>query len=342
VVAARVLSVDSAEAKKQHGAQPSRESPLSVSVGQCLRQDTYDFVMVEYVVNAHALEALRYLPLGDRPVALIDTYDVYHERCAALRRHGVRLPGEMSRDREQALLTGFDIIVAIQDEDRRELAAMCPAKTVVTCLPCRDADPVPPSSDRPAKSLGFFGGRGYSGPNEQGLAQFLVHAWPLIREVHPTATLSVFGDTRDAFRGRSFPGVQFEGYVLDLRAAYSRVEVVIDPVTFGGGLKTKVLEALSYGRPVVATTHSAIGYPNAGGHGLFVAQDWRSFAGMVNELFAQPGRAIDEGCRAAAYVEAHFQESRVMAELLGAMESDLERRRSRSRACSVTGPEGVC
>jgi succinoglycan biosynthesis protein ExoO len=240
----------------------------------------------------------------------------------------------MTRDGERTLLQAYDIVIAIQDEDRKKLAALCPANTVVTCLPSRANDPVPLAIGRQSRALGFFGGRGRSGPNEQGLAQFLVHAWPRIREAHGTARLAVFGDTREAFKGQSFPGVRFEGFVPDVREAYGRVGVVIAPLLAGGGLKTKVVEALSFGRPVVATTHAAIGYPDAHGHGLLVAQDWRSFAAMTSDLIAEPGRVLDEGRRATEYVETHFGEARVMADLLGVMNDHMQRRRALSARSS--------
>ena len=42
---------------------------------------------------------------------------------------------------------------------------------------------------------------------------------------------------------------------------YSVVGVALSPVRFGGGLKIKVFEALSFGKPVLATQHSIDGFP---------------------------------------------------------------------------------
>lgn len=296
-----------------------------------VNRKAYDFVLMEYVKHGSALAPLRELPKHMRPISMIDTHDVFHERCAALERHGIPQSIRASREDEQSILEEFDIIIAIQDEDRQKFEGMCPSATVLTCLPPYVANPVEPSKAYREKSLAYFAGSGKAGPNRLGLLEFLDQAWPLIRHEHPTAVLSVFGSIRDAFDGKSYPGVCFEGYVPDLREAYSRAELIIAPITFGSGLKVKVLEALSYGRPVVATTHSAIGYPDSGGHGLLVSHDWHSFAALVNGVFSQPGRAVEEGRRAAAYVDKYFSETRVMKDLLDSMESHLERRRSLSR-----------
>ncbi len=305
------------------------QSPLlSLLVADYVRAKCPDFVLVEYLVHSYALEPLKRQPPTIRPITLVDTHDVAHQRCESFAAHGNPLPHSLSREEEQEMLGAFDIIIAIQDEDTKTFEAMNPGSTVVTCLPPCTADPVKPSPDRRPKSAAFFGGKGYSGPNESGLAQFLAHAWPLIKQAHPTATLKVYGDTRDAFVSRSFPGVSFEGYVADLREAYAQTEIVISPMTSGGGLKTKVLEALASGRPVVATTHSAIGFPNAEGHGLLVAGDWHAFAITIIDLFASRDRLPALGRSAADYVAREFNETRVMQDLLSAMQAHLERRKA--------------
>lgn len=51
------------------------------------------------------------------------------------------------------------------------------------------------------------------------------------------------------------------GIVESPSSFYSEIEVALSPVRFGGGLKIKVFEALSFGKPVLATQHSIDGFP---------------------------------------------------------------------------------
>ena len=51
------------------------------------------------------------------------------------------------------------------------------------------------------------------------------------------------------------------GIVESPSSFYSVVGVALSPVRFGGGLKIKVFEALSFGKPVLATQHSIDGFP---------------------------------------------------------------------------------
>ena len=51
------------------------------------------------------------------------------------------------------------------------------------------------------------------------------------------------------------------GIVESPSSFYSIINVALSPIRFGGGLKIKVFEALSFGKPVLATKHSVDGFP---------------------------------------------------------------------------------
>jgi len=59
----------------------------------------------------------------------------------------------------------------------------------------------------------------------------------------------------------SAPGVEIIGPVEDVAAFYARIRLAAVPVRLGGGIKVKLLEALSYGRPVLTSEHGVDGLP---------------------------------------------------------------------------------
>jgi glycosyltransferase involved in cell wall biosynthesis len=61
------------------------------------------------------------------------------------------------------------------------------------------------------------------------------------------------------------------GPVENLREAYARANVVINPMVIGTGLKTKSVEALSFGRPLVTTSCGAEGLEAGAGEAFLVA-----------------------------------------------------------------------
>ena len=52
------------------------------------------------------------------------------------------------------------------------------------------------------------------------------------------------------------------GVVKNPISFYEKINLALSPIRFGGGLKTKVFEALSFCKPVLATKHSIEGFPS--------------------------------------------------------------------------------
>lgn len=66
---------------------------------------------------------------------------------------------------------------------------------------------------------------------------------------------------------------------------FNDCDVVVAPVFNGAGMKVKVAEALSYGRPVVCTKHAAIGYKIENGVNSFIVDDEKDFTGVLNKIY---------------------------------------------------------
>jgi glycosyltransferase involved in cell wall biosynthesis len=105
--------------------------------------------------------------------------------------------------------------------------------------------------------------------------------FPHIQKKRADSELVVAGEVG---RVRRWPNwVSLLGKQDSLVDTYARAAVVINPVKFGTGLPVKTIEALSYGKPIVATS--------AGGRDLedfsdaiSVADDPDTFTGRVLEL----------------------------------------------------------
>jgi glycosyltransferase involved in cell wall biosynthesis len=122
-------------------------------------------------------------------------------------------------------------------------------------------------------------------PNRSGLARFLDRVWPLVRTRHPGAQLWVVGRGTRPYRERD-DGLTWVGEVEALAPWYARASVALAPVYVGAGTKTKIMEALFYGVPVIAPVEAVEGIePNPYLHA--VASD-EQFAQALSEGFAQP------------------------------------------------------
>jgi glycosyltransferase involved in cell wall biosynthesis len=129
----------------------------------------------------------------------------------------------------------------------------------------------------------FCGGMDYY-PNEEGLFWFYNHAFPLVKKVIPNITLTLVGTKQikeNYQKLLSDPAVIFEGRVAEVKPFYYRASVCIAPLLCGSGTRLKILEAMSFGNPVVSTSIGAEGLSFVNGQHILVADNPQEFANNI-------------------------------------------------------------
>ena len=71
------------------------------------------------------------------------------------------------------------------------------------------------------------------------------------------------------------PGIEVEGFVSDVRAAYARAAVVIAPLRASAGTNIKILEAMAMGKPIVSTRAGVNGLRPPTRRGLYSRRERR-------------------------------------------------------------------
>jgi len=208
-------------------------------------------VVVEYVFTSRALLAC---PKG--VLRLIDTIDVFEKRNERMGDSGVSSSWfQTTAEREDAALRRAHVVVAIQDHERDEFAVRT-TRPVITVGHMVDQPPGPLlDPDGPPSVLLVSSGNPV---NLQGLVFFLSDVWPSVCRAIPGAVLRVAGRLADVVP-RCCRSVEAMGIVQDDLLLYSSGHVVVNPVLAGTGLSIKTIEALGFGKPVVATPSGARG-----------------------------------------------------------------------------------
>jgi glycosyltransferase involved in cell wall biosynthesis len=166
----------------------------------------------------------------------------------------------MTPAEETALLSRADVIVAIQDREAEAFRAMLPGKKVVTVPMPFAPQPQPWSAAIPGRCL-FVGG--YSGHNIEAVKWLVSDIWPRVLAECPEAELIIAGTVGKCLKETppaSTSRIRILGPVDDLKAEYAKTSVCLVPLPLGTGLKIKLVEAMSYGRPVVTTPAGAEGF----------------------------------------------------------------------------------
>jgi glycosyltransferase involved in cell wall biosynthesis len=164
-------------------------------------------------------------------------------------------------------------------------------------------------------------------PNADGAVWLCREVLPLLRGARRdpvTVGLVGFDPPRRVRALAAIDGVEVAGGVADVGPWYGDCDIVVCPVRSGSGTRIKILEAMSYGRPVVTTTLGAEGVACAPDRDILVADGAEGFASACLRLAASPGERARIGSAGRALVERHYEASAVahglraiVADLLG-------------------------
>jgi glycosyltransferase involved in cell wall biosynthesis len=111
-------------------------------------------------------------------------------------------------------------------------------------------------------------------PNQEAFLEAL-RLWPRIAEGIPDAELCIVGGKKQGAKEPELPdGVRDLGFVDDLDGFLATCRGLIAPIRTGGGQRTKILEMVSRGLPVVSTTE---GVGSLGSFGLSCFDDDDAF-----------------------------------------------------------------
>lgn len=169
-----------------------------------------------------------------------------------------------------------------------------------------------------------------SKPNFESLDWFLTHVWPEVHAAAPGAALRIVGSVGTEFTARQFPGVTFVGFVDQLDLEYRNAWAAVAPLVSGSsGVKTKIAEALSFGRPVITTSLGVDpGDPGQYGDAVVVADDTELFAAALLRIVEDPAYRRERLDDAATQFERHLSEKSAYRELVELIETPLGERRA--------------
>ena len=104
-------------------------------------------------------------------------------------------------------------------------------------------------------------------PNALAWQHLAEEILPMLEAIDPRFTVLITGRNEDpAFswvRSIRHPRMVYVGFVEDIETYFTGADLFLHPVTMGGGIRVKLLEALSYGLPVVAYRRGAAGVDSA-------------------------------------------------------------------------------
>jgi glycosyltransferase involved in cell wall biosynthesis len=188
---------------------------------------------------------------------------------------------------ERSMLQQCDACVAVSEADAAELHFLDPKiEAFVVPNGVDSANFTPPGTPNPHREgLLFFGALDYA-PNVDALLYFAAEIFPKVQKEHPDVKLRIIGrNAPDSIIAlNQLGGVEYIGFVDDVRPYLWQATVSVVPLRSGGGTRLKILEALAADCPVVSTTIGAEGLDLVHERDLLIADNPADFAAAIGRV----------------------------------------------------------
>ena len=218
---------------------------------------------------------------------------------------------------ERSVCRRVDSILTCSEEDRNVLNSFAPDTPIEVVSNGVDTQFFTPDSSiaEETGSMIFVGGLNWF-PNLEALQWFDIKIFPLILLDYPHAHLHIVGQQGDTISWQHTDAITCHGFVEDIRPYMAKASVFVVPLRIGGGTRLKILNAMSMGKPVVATTIGAEGLGVVSGENVILADQEQEFASAVITLFGQSEYSKKIAVNGRNFIEEHYQWGKIGQKLL--------------------------
>lgn len=155
-------------------------------------------------------------------------------------------------------------------------------------------------------SIAFMGALNVA-HNENGIVHFIEKCMPGILERVPEVKLYIIGGgASEQLKKYTSDHIVFTGRVPDVRVAVGECEVFICPLQFGSGIKTKNLEAMAMGVPVVTTPIGAENIDASDDEDWLIGDTDQMFINQIVRLLGSNELRDRIGRNGQGFVKEHF------------------------------------
>lgn len=249
---------------------------------------------------------------GKRPLCILDQHNAVFmipQRMAdaerfSLKRALMQLEAHKLASFEVETCRRFDSVtwvtredyVAVQAEARRRGLDVPNDGVLPICGDPESIAPIVRSAN--ARRVTFLGGLHYP-PNAQGVLWFAREIFPLVLREAPDAVFTVIGkQPPEELASLDIPpgNLDVTGYVGDPTPYLKETGAFVVPLLAGGGMRVKIIDAWTWGLPVVSTSIGAEGVEAVPGKNIILADEPISFVRAVLNLLSDPQLNERIGC----------------------------------------------
>ncbi len=269
---------------------------VTEEIGKLLRHQSFEVVFCEYIFQSKVLELF-----PPQCIKIIDTHDRFGGRADLLKRNGIAPDFFYTSTEQEAIaLNRADIVIAIQEEEATYYRSITTAKVaVISHVVFENSWQWSMTSSSDKLRIGYFGsGNSF---NRKSINQFIA-AYCQNEQLIAKSELIFAGSICNHLQFPKEINKTLMGKVDGITDFYSAIDIAINPMIAGTGLKIKTVEAFNFGMPIVSTV--------SGSDGLPVEQEYhlvRSPEEMINHLLTmtQFSALLDAGVESSRVINQY-------------------------------------
>lgn len=312
--------------------------PLREAIKQVAEDKPFDFAEIAYWCLGPYASVLR----GICPVILLEQCTLRGTMQREARLHSTPLRRRVRHwfyahtpmsQYEARICQLFSWVLFISAEDLkivRQSGGVSERACVVPVPYC--IEPVDSIAEKPKpNSLVFVGGM-HTSYNVESLRYFCRDVLPLIVRTMPDIFLTVVGTLPAAKIRKELesPCVRFVGFQRDLTQYLRQHSVFVAPVRTGTGIRTKIIEAMAQGMPIVSTSMGIEGLDVSDGEDILLADSAEGFADSTRELLINETLRLKIATGALDRFKRTYSYEAVSEKTRGAYEMVFDHLRNRS------------
>ncbi|CAH0171169.1 hypothetical protein SRABI27_01602 [Pedobacter sp. Bi27] len=259
-----------------------------------LKNNNYDYIFINYASWATLVEDNH---LTKKSIKVIDTHDFITAQLQKKVNIGQSFKEEIRR------ISLFDIALAISVEEQYIFSQFCKNKVVLAPMML---DKPQNLHDINEKSFDLVYVASDNVHNQKAANWFFKDVYPLL----PTnVQICVIGQINEHLSIKA-PNIVSVNFAEDLSIYYQNAKVALCPMLTGTGTKIKVVEALSYGLPIVCNTRGIDGLINKTDNGCLVSDDPVEFGNNIMKLLTDESEYKKQAKNAFAAFSINYEKER--------------------------------
>lgn len=271
---------------------------VSILVEQLCTRWKFDVCLVNYVWFSKVLEAV-----PDDVYKVIDTHDVFGDRHIVAKEAGLEpVWFYTTKELEAYALERADLVIAIQDQEQDYFQSITskPVEVIGYVTPLQSI--VSAERDDNKIRVGYIGSGNPFNIISIETFQNAIKQSPTLFDnfefVLGGSICKTFSASNEVF--------EIVGMVDDLDTFYRDIDVAVNPMLGGTGLKIKSLEALSFGKPLMATLDAMVGITTSEPY-----QQCATINEMVDKLQTFNNSRLTELTRSSSQVFENYNEQQI-------------------------------